>query len=143
VLNQAIKECFKEAIKQLRRVTLSKASICKAFLLEYQAIKDLSWVQSSDQDKFLSIKILDPSCKWFYGLYESDYPLSLLLLFVEASEFSRNITWKLIRRVTCWCRPIFHPVYCQITLLRLLSASVIFYNKAHILWDYFVWHITL
>ena len=43
--------------------------------MEYQAIKNLSWVESSDQGKFSSIKNLDPGRKWFYRPYESDYPL--------------------------------------------------------------------
>ena len=50
-------------------------------MLEYQEIKDLSWIQSSDQSKFSSIKILDPSHKWFYRPYESDYPLIYQLMW--------------------------------------------------------------
>ena len=61
-------------IKQLRTVILNKANIYKAFLIKYQAIKDLSGVQSSDQGKNSPIKNLDPSRGWFYRPYESDYP---------------------------------------------------------------------
>ena len=49
--------------------------IYKAFRLEYQGIKNLSWVQSSDQGKFSVIKQLDPGRKWFHRRYVSDYPL--------------------------------------------------------------------
>ena len=33
---------FKQAIKRVRRVIFNKTSICRAFLMEYQAIKNLS-----------------------------------------------------------------------------------------------------
>ena len=39
VLNKTIKECFKETSKHVRKeANLCKTSICKGFLLEYQAI---------------------------------------------------------------------------------------------------------
>ena len=57
VLNQAIKDRFNFQRDQsaYRRVRLSKTFIYnKVFLLEYQAIKDLSRMQSNDQGgKFL------------------------------------------------------------------------------------------
>ena len=45
----------------------------QGFLLEFQRIQDLSWVQSNYQSKISLIINLDPSRKWFYGPYESDY----------------------------------------------------------------------
>ena len=47
---------------------------------------------SSDQGKFLSIKNLDPDCKWFYRSYESDYPLRALIVprvhnFIGGGEY--------------------------------------------------------
>ena len=50
-------------------------------LLEYQAIKDLSQVQSSDQGNFSLIKNLDPGRKWFYRPYESDYRYTVLFIY--------------------------------------------------------------
>ena len=50
-------------------------------LIKYQAIKGLYLMRSRDQGKFLSIKTLDLSHKWFDRSYESDrhlicnYPL--------------------------------------------------------------------
>ena len=55
-VNQVIKRHYKGVIKQLRRVTFNFKNIYKAFLLKNQEIKTLSWMQSSDQDKFLVIK---------------------------------------------------------------------------------------
>ena len=87
MLNQAIKECFKEMIKHVRRVILCKTSICKGFLL---AIKDLSKVQSNDQDKFLSIKkTLIPVADGSTGLMNVTTPL--LLLHRSALKFTLNL----------------------------------------------------
>ena len=64
MLNQVIKECFKETIKHVRRVILCIASICEAFLLEYQAIKKCN---QAIKVNFIH-QIFDPGRGWFYWL---------------------------------------------------------------------------
>ena len=50
--------------------------------MEYQAIKNLSWVESSDQGKFLSIKNLDPVTNGSTGLTRVVTPWTSDIMFL-------------------------------------------------------------
>ena len=80
MLNQATKECFKETIKQVRRVIYDFYAK-QGFLLEYKMIKDLPKCNQAIKVIYCS-KILIPDGST--GLYESDYPLLMLCtLFIK------------------------------------------------------------
>ena len=67
-----IKECFKYAIKHLRRVNLKLNKHFNGFFDKISSDQGLFRVRSRDQGKISSIKNLDPGRGWFYSPYESD-----------------------------------------------------------------------
>jgi len=65
----------------------------------YQEIKVVLKLKSSDQDIFLSINNFNPDCRWFYRTIGSDHPL----MKVARIQSQGNVCWSFetCRRSLC------------------------------------------
>lgn len=73
-----------------RRVTIINTNILRLLL---RKSNNLSWVQSSNQEKFLLIKNLDLRHKWFHRTCESDSCLLHSILWSQALNVCNVPVW--------------------------------------------------
>ena len=108
LLNQVVKECFKEVIKQSK-------------VKENISTINLSAIQ---QSRYVYVEQLDSRSRWFYRLYESDYLLAVLQCIAIASKLYHTAEYRLYSYICYSFIPVQGWYRCYYTRLMWSQGRV-------------------